>query len=272
MRLVCWNIRTGGNPDAWRFLVSMEPDIALLQEASVPEHVNEKFTVLHQSARRENGQDQPWGSTVMVRPRHRISRAAFIAHSRPWVGDELAKLGGCFLPVELQTATSRILVVSCHSPAWSLPLRRNDIPEEEFKEVRLKAKARQIWGADLLRTYLHDEVAAGRECIVGGDFNISILFDETWSSGNQEFLDRMAASGLVDCLRKFHPNPNSTPTFRNVKDGKVEHQLDYLWATPRVAAAFRQCDVGPSEVHSLNISDHLPIIADWDTDLFASLA
>ncbi len=264
MRIVCWNLNKGGSPEAWRYLADMEADLALLQEARIPEHLQGEHAVLHQFARSKNGRKQPWGSAVIAHPRLRISRETFRCRSRTWVCDELEKLGGSFLAVELQTATSMVLVISCHSPAWSLPLE--DIPEDELRQVRLKAKESEIWGADLLRSYLDDEVAAGRECIVGGDFNVSILFDETWSSGNQEFVERMAASGLVDCLRKFHTDARSTPTFKNLKGGKVKHQLDYLWATPKIANAFLGCDVGAAEVHSLNISDHLPIVANLDAD------
>jgi exonuclease III len=264
MRLVSWNMRNAGSPEGWRLLLNLKPDLALLQEVVLPEYVTEKFTVFQQSARHKTGREQSWGSAVLARPRLQVVQTKFSFGTRPWVGEELDKLGGCFLPAELQTATTKILLVSCYSPWWDLDLSREDVGEDEIRKVRLKAQPRRIWGADLLWSYMHDQVAAGRECVVGGDFNISARFDETWGHGNQEFIDRMAESGFVDCLRKFHPDLGSTPTFRNPKGGKVEHQLDYLWATPQVAAAFRRCDVGSSEVHSLNISDHLPIVADWD--------
>lgn len=261
LKILTWNMKCGGSPEAWDYLFDLKPDVALLQEAAIPEGIEEKYTVFHRLALSRSGRNQPWGSAVLVDCRLRATGEELRPRSRPWISTGLEKFGGSFVAADVATPQGNIFFLSCHSPAWNLPVADYGIPKAAQDEIRGSASPNDIWGTDFIWEYLRDELAGDRQFVVGGDFNCSVIFDETWGSGNQEFIDSMASLGLVDCVRKYHPNPRSTPTFKNPKGGKVEHQLDYLWTTAAVAARLRNCEVGSKEVFERKLSDHLPIIA-----------
>jgi endonuclease/exonuclease/phosphatase family metal-dependent hydrolase len=100
--------------------------------------------------------------------------------------------------------------------------------------------------------------------IIGGDLNLPETFD-SWQGGprgNLEYLERMSAFGLTECLR--YATGTLTPTFRNAADGRVVHQMDHLFVSQPLAARLASCRVGsPDRVFDERLSDHLPIIAEF---------
>ena len=131
-------------------------------------------------------------------------------------------------------------------------------------DVRLTQNA-DVWVADLVLAAIRPLVAGSRRVLVGGDFNLSTTFDAWRRSGrgNQEYLDRMAALGMVECLASFRGR--LTPTFRNPRGGRVVHQIDHLFASSGLAEQLRWCEVPPAgDFFQRGLSDHLPIIADFN--------
>lgn len=63
MRILSWNMdqqgHAGSHPEAWAFLRTIDPDIALLQEAIVPEDIYDQYEVLWNRA---------WDNKPWVRP------------------------------------------------------------------------------------------------------------------------------------------------------------------------------------------------------------
>ena len=83
---------------------------------------------------------------------------------------------------------------------------------------------------------------------------------------HQEYLDRMATLGMVECLASFQGR--LTPTFRNPRGGRVIHQIDHLFASSKLAEQLRWCEVPPAEdFFQRGLSDHLPIIADFRSSM-----
>ncbi len=121
---------------------------------------------------------------------------------------------------------------------------------------------------DLLHAALkeHPDLSSS-SWIIGGDFNMSKTFD-AWKDGprgNQEYLDRMAALGLVECLRTYQGY--LTPTYRNPANGKVFHQMDHLFVSRDLSERLVSC-VTRDQIYIFDagLSDHLPIIADFSID------
>ena len=180
----------------------------------------------------------------------------------PWVNDELNRLGGFVVAGQASVLGAATVVVSVHSPAWYLDRPRLGLVD--VGDVRLTQNA-DVWGADLVLAAIRPFVAGSRQVLVGGDFNLSTTFDARRRSGrgNQEYLDRMAALGLVECLASFQGR--LTPTFRNTTGSGVVHQIDHLFASPSLAAQLRRCEVPPADdFFQQELSDHLPIIADFN--------
>jgi hypothetical protein len=72
----------------------------------------------------------------------------------------------------------------------------------------------------------------------------------------------MADLGFVECLRKSQGS--LTPTFRNTDKRTLKHQMDHLFATRALSKRLVRCDTGAHEiVLRENLSDHLPLIADF---------
>ena len=69
--------------------------------------------------------------------------------------------------------------------------------------------------------------------------------------------------GFTECLRPS-PNEGIIPTFKHLR-GEIAHQLDHLYVTDSLFRKLTACKVEDhSVVFDNNLSDHLPIIADFD--------
>lgn len=264
MRVVSWNIRraaTQPKQRAWTYLADLEPDVVLLQEVGdVPAPFRDQYSVLHQLAIGRTGRPQRFGSALLVR-QGPITEVALMS-PLPWVNDELNRLGGFVVAGQASVLGAATVVVSVHSPAWCLDRPRLGLVD--VGDVRLTQNA-DVWGADLVLAAIRPLVTGSRQVLVGGDFNLSTTFDarRRGGRGNQEYLDRMAALGLVECLASFQGR--LTPTFRNTTGSGVVHQIDHLFASPSLAAHLRRCEVPPADdFFQQELSDHLPVIADFN--------
>ena len=74
MRILIWNMQ-GGSPggslakheSAWRYLRERDPDVALLQEATVPAWAEERWGSVIHEARRRGPKARGWGSAVIAK-------------------------------------------------------------------------------------------------------------------------------------------------------------------------------------------------------------
>jgi exonuclease III len=184
--------------------------------------------------------------------------------ARDWVESELRLFAGNLLARQITPDSGpRMNVVSVYSPAWAVDRAR--LKGMDVSSVKLTLN-RDVWVTDLLwASLLHINLNRREPWVVAGDFNLSETFD-LWPGGprgNREFLDRMAALGLEECLRMT--KGALTPTFRNLREGIIEHQMDHLFVTPALSERLIRCDVGPPEVvFDRRLSDHLPIVADFN--------
>jgi exonuclease III len=261
-RAVTWNCRraTQSSP-AWNYLCELAPDIALLQEvSSIPLNIKKEFDVQYKMAVGKTGNTQRFGSAVLVRGA--IVRDLPLQSSEDWVNAEIERFVGNLLAFEVLLERGlRLNVVGVYSPAW--PVKRARIPGVDVSSIKLTLNP-DVWVADLLWAYLRSIDLHKDFWVVAGDFNLSETFD-AWRGGprgNREYLDRMAALGTTECLRK--QKGKLTPTFRNPRDGLVIHQMDHLFVTDALASRLVSCDTGnPERVFGESLSDHLPIVADF---------
>jgi exonuclease III len=161
--------------------------------------------------------------------------------------------------------------VSVYSPAW--PVSENRLAGIDVTLVKLKFNPK-VWATEIIWSALKNRISNDEQWVVGGDYNTSETFDKEWqdkngikfglrSSGNKEILDRMYEIGFKECLREY--NGKIVPTFKNARANRIFHQMDHLFVTNNLFPRLRRCDVGErSEIFDKNLSDHLPIIADFD--------
>jgi hypothetical protein len=121
-------------------------------------------------------------------------------------------------------------VVGVYSPAW--PVDRARLAGVDVDPIKLTLDP-DVWVADLLWASLRSRDLNPQDLwVVAGDFNLSETFDDVWPGGphgNREYLDRMRALVMTECLRKM--KGQLTPTFKNHRGRKVIHQIDHLFVT-----------------------------------------
>lgn len=264
MRVITWNCnKATASRESWDYLLELDPDFALLQEvAAIPDSLETVYKVHAQAAIRQDGTKQKFMTAILSKA---TIKATYKMESRvPWVQRELDWFLGNFISCDLIAGDSTtIRLVSVYSPAW--PVAKSRIANDDVVDVKLRLN-KDIWAADLLWASLR-EALPSREgpWIVAGDFNCSETFDE-WKDGprgNKEYLDRMSGIGLTECLRHHHRH--LVPTFVNTDKKTLRHQMDHLFVTGDLASRLKGCDVGNSgAVFGRKMSDHLPIIADFD--------
>jgi len=263
-RILTWNCRqaTQGSP-AWDYLCELAPDVALLQEVSaIPPNIKREFDFRQKRAIGKSGTPQRFDSAVLVRGT--IGRQLPILSPHDWVNAELERFAGNLLAFEaLLERGPRLNVVGVHNPHW--PVERSRLAGVDVNPIKLTL-APDVWVADLLWASLSSVDLKPQDLwVVAGDFNLSETFDDAWPGGphgNREYLDRMTALGMTECLRKM--KGQLTPTFKNPRGGKISHQIDHLFVTEPLVHRLLSCDTGdPERVFGGSLSDHLPIVADF---------
>lgn len=264
LRVVVWNCRrTTEQSPLWAYLGRLNPTIALLQDVtSVPNDILAGYQVLENHPLNEIGKPQRFKSVILAKGT--IEPDLSLSASEGWVNKELKLFSGNLLTAKVTLADGRIInVVDVYSPAWPLDaVRLNGINTDGVQLTQ----NRKLWVTDLLWSALRHTLPKRKDSwVIGGDFNASETFD-AWPGGprgNREYLDRMNELNLIECLRKHQGK--LTPTFRNARGGAVVHQIDHLFVTRDLASQLQLCEVGlHDDVFGENMSDHLPIIADFN--------
>jgi exonuclease III len=244
----------------WRYVGQLAPDLALLQEVmGVPSDLATRYQVVSVEPITTRGTPQRFRTVILSRDREPLLGRPATGEAR--IDEELNRFQGHLPLVEVPFPEGSLRAVNVYSPAWPIP--RESIAHHDWADVKLTLST-DVWVGDLLWKFLSYRDLTSNPWIVGGDFNLSETFD-SWPGGprgNREYLDRMEALGFTECLRASAGK--LTPTFRNPRGGHVKHQVDHLFVTTDLAARLEDCRVGDENViFGKNLSDHLPIIADF---------
>jgi len=252
MRIISWNVRgaTKSSP-AWSLLCNLNPDVALLQEVrSIPKDVSELFDVKLHRAVTKGGKPQRFGTAILVKGK--IISELPLSSEYDWVNRELKHFSGNLVScVAKPDGYPELKLISVYSPAWPVDAAR--LKGIDVAPVKLTQNP-DVWVTELLWSALKNaNLSSGKRWVVGGDFNTSETFDETFSSGNAEVLERMNNLGLTECLRAY--KGKLTPTFRNPSDGKIIHQIDHLFVTNNLYSEIVNCTTGKqSDIFKKSIS------------------
>lgn len=266
MKVLCWNVRGGGKPSAWAMVKEFAPDVALLQEATVPESLSAQYEVFTRTPISRRLLRQRWMTAVLVRRGTEARARTFKSNEMPWLG-ELLEESGCCAAVNLSVGRRSMLLVSIYSPAWPLPLVQR-LSEAQLAQVRLPTHTgHDVWVADLLWAWLRS-LSAKPTVIAGGDFNSTPAFDREHggkSRGNVVQHQRFVDGGLRDLVQRLDPDFRQTPTFRHAR-GKL-YQLDYLYVSSELEPDVVTVRLGTPDIWTNRVSDHLPIMIDFAPEL-----
>lgn len=261
MKICCWNVRRAtATSGAWGILDEISPDLALLQEVgALPQFLSDKYRVKMTPAVKKDGTPQKFHTAILVRGE--IGGSIPLKTPWEWVNRELEFFAGNIVACHVKVNGTPLRAMSVHSPAW--PLGSERIHGVDVSVLKLKGNPK-LWVTEIIWAALHDHSSSSEiPYVVGGDLNVSETFDLTWGSGNKEVLDRMNDLGFIECLR--HWKGALEPTFRNPRDGKVIHQIDHLFVSPSLKENLTACHTyEPERIFKQSLSDHLPIIAEFE--------
>jgi exodeoxyribonuclease-3 len=248
----------------WDLLSEFNPDIALLQEVSgIPDGLCVGCNLVRRRAITRYGTPQRWDTVVLSR--YPIASGLALTTSDSWVREQAEFFRGNLVSVRIAPPDSPLLnVVSVHSQAWEVA--REKWAGTDMSHLKLAANP-EIWCTEILWDLLRQTMPhVEGQWMVGGDFNSSPSLDDgvKGDRGNREIMSRMTSLGLVEVLLKHQKQ--LTPTFRNPRGGDVIHQLDHIFVSKGIGDRLIQCGVCPEErVFGAGLSDHLPIIAEFET-------
>jgi len=262
MRVITWNCgRSTKEKNIWKHLQELSPDIMLLQEvSSFPNWIENNYIYEYEKSSTKNNTKQRFGNLLVHNGENR--QEIELLTDLAWVNKEIKKFKGNLLSYNTKLNNNTLNLISVYSPAW--PLNINLLNQEQISSVKL-TQNRELWLADLLWYALKCNINLSEYYIIGGDFNLSTTFD-SWGKnprGNQEYLDRMRDIGLIECLKEY--NERLIPTFKNPKNNMILHQIDHLFVTSKLYTKINYCHIGDeSLIYGNKLSDHLPIIADFN--------
>jgi len=258
LKVLTWNIRRANkhNLKVWEKIKDINADILLLQEVgSIPIYIQKNYNSVLENPIKKSGESQNFHTAILVKGK--ICSKIVLSSKYDWVNKELAIFSGNLVSFRVKVKNQYINLISVYSPAWCI--NKNKYTNNEIKGIKLN-KNDDIWCTELLWDSLKNALPVSiHPWIISGDFNSSPTFDKTFSSGNQEIIDRMYSLDLHDCLQEY--NKGLTPTFKNSKGGKVIHQLDYVYTTKDLfKKMIKSVTLDQNEIFNNSLSDHLPII------------
>lgn len=263
MRIITWNCRRANCDSAvWEYLLSLEPDVAFLQEVSdLSDAVRNCFATVQGKPIFKTGKEQPFSNFILVRGD--LPKPFHLFGTQAWVTKELERFSGNVLTFVIRDSEGcTTWLVGVYSPAW--PLDAAQRYGVDVTDVKCKLN-RRLWLYNLIWDGLRESgIDSEHNWIVAGDLNMSETFDYLWKGGprgNREHLDRMSALGFTEALR--HHQGELVPTFRSSRNGTVLHQIDHVFLSRPLTKRLKSAVVGDADtVFGGKLSDHLPIIAD----------
>jgi exonuclease III len=250
MRIVSWNLAANTtsrshavHDRAWRYLESLDPDVALIQEARPPEWVAGKkdWMIVQRPFRL-------WASAIVAKAPLQLT-----GFEGPFEGvlddDGYLATGTVTLP-----DGASLLVGSVHTPigpATDAELGGRD--PDAVRTPRYKVPYRR----DVAYAIYHDRVA-GQRFLVSGDWNIARLWDTNHRNTSEiDFFLRAERDGWIDCYQRLHPEGEGRTWFRG---DDPPYQMDHAFCDAATAESLVRCEIDAHPAETLLVSDHAPLV------------
>ena len=258
LRGVCWNM--AHRATAWAAIASLKPDISLLTEAVVPGGSRGVWSRAGTHGR--DGAQRLWTAAVMSDwPLSRVTDAQPQYRGKACDVPFVCSRPGVWEAARIETPTGSALTAVA---LYGLM--------DELSDASVHRSLSEL-------SPVLDDPRYKNLVIVGGDLNTGTQWSKTeqrWNDRDRSVLDRIAALGLVDCLRaKRAPGRLEgcrclegddcahVRTRTDRQHPSIPYQTDYLFASAGLASRLTYCEALASD-ERFAMSDHAPIVADFE--------
>jgi len=123
-----------------------------------------------------------------------------------------------------------------------------------------------------INDYIHKKHLAGEQLVICGDVNVALTDQDVHPkerkpqsigqrTDERELFQKILGSGVVDVMRKLHPNDDQIftwwPPWRNMRQRNIGWRIDYVLASKQLSERISQCVV----LREIGSSDHAPVVA-----------
>lgn len=220
LKVVTWNMgcasRNSGflaaHDAAWRYLLNEHrPDVALVQEAIVPDWLDQ----------------EEWTAILGAVPTESHGHAAIVARTNLTLASVahdylLADVLAPYLVMADLTlgGIGRVIVGSVHARPYVV---REALAADLAAQIRRKA-IKAVWYSDVVFHVISEMLEPEQLFIIGGDWNEARMWDTVRGrpEGGVEFFERALSQGWRDALRKAHEEERET-CFRGPHRYETDH-------------------------------------------------
>lgn len=253
MKIVTWNvngIRAIAKKGLFEFISRVDPEILCLQE--IKAHPDQVEPEVH----------NPFGFKAIWSPAQRPGYSGTLTYvkgavqsAQTGIGIKKFDLEGRFVVTDHQ----EFLLYNVYFPNGGSGEERHQFKQEfllKFTE------------------HLKKQIAAGREIILVGDYNVAHkdidVYDSKKLAGESGFLpeerawfSQFLAHGFVDLFRYFNPDKSHCYTWwsylEKARLGNRGWRIDYICATKGLLNRFKSCEI----LDEVGGSDHCPVMAEY---------
>ena len=258
MKIISWNvngIRAVGKKGFVPFVEREAPDILCLQETKA--HIDQ----VELSIRNPAGMQGTWSSAVI---KGYSGVATFLkADCKIPAGEIMNKIGIEIYDNEGRVVVSdhgKFLLYNIYFPNGGARPERHD-----FKQVFLRE----------LNAHLKTKIAAGREIIVVGDYNVAhrdidiydpikLGADSGFLPEERDWFDDFLELGFVDTFRHFHPDEKGAYTWwsqiQRARPVNRGWRIDYICVTKGLMPSVKRAEI----LDEIEGSDHCPVMIEID--------
>jgi exodeoxyribonuclease-3 len=247
LKVVTWNMAYWSHKtnleEAWSYLLSLDADIFIVQEARCPTSLDGDKNFIWHAAGESNGR-KSWGSGIYSK-KHQLTKEPETSIPE-WSRDRFNEL----------CAVANTVINTHNFTFISLYGRMDKIGNLGYSIPNLHRIFSDLTGI------LKGHIDGKRQIVLAGDLNASIQFDQQYGGQSHRiFFERLKDLKLENCF-ELNGNKDFIQTLRYPKSN-ILWQNDYCFISESLSKQFTTCEVIDND-EVKKYSDHNPVMVTLD--------